>query len=168
MSKDVRPTDRFYYNENFTSKYLRIKVGVVANRAETEKERKETGTKVDETRAHQIEAAVVRIMKYVLLLCIIPDQWILISCFRQRKQAVHSDLMMEVINLLSNRFKPDPTMIKKRIESLMEREYLERVEGERQTYRYLVSYVIFSIAGLSRLMPSCFRHKCNLSVYATL
>lgn len=65
MSKDVRPTDRFFYNENFTSKYLRIKVGVVANRAETEKERKETGNKVDETRAHQIEAAVVRIMKYV-------------------------------------------------------------------------------------------------------
>ncbi|RPB29123.1 Cullin-domain-containing protein [Terfezia boudieri ATCC MYA-4762] len=118
MSKDVRPTDRFYYNENFQSKYLRIKIGVVANRAETEKERRETGNKVDETRAHQIEAAVVRIMK-------------------QRKQAVHGDLMLEVINLLSNRFKPDPAMIKKRIESLMEREYLERVDGERQTYRYL-------------------------------
>lgn len=62
---------------------------------------------------------------------------------RQRKQAVHSDLMLEVINLLSNRFKPDPTMIKKRIESLMEREYLERVDGERQTYRYLVSLSLY-------------------------
>ncbi|KAF8456747.1 SCF ubiquitin ligase subunit CulC [Kalaharituber pfeilii] len=118
MSKDIRRTDRFFYNENFTSKYTRIRVGLVANRAETEKERKETGDKVDETRAHQIEAAIVRIMK-------------------QRKLAVHGDLILEVINLLSNRFKPDPAMIKKRIESLMEREYLERVEGERQTYRYL-------------------------------
>ena len=57
---------------------------------------------------------------------------------------MHSDLMMEVFNLLSSRFKPDPTMIKKRIESLMEREYLDRVEGERQTYRYLVSRHIHS------------------------
>lgn len=69
MSKDVRPTDRFFYNENFTSKYTRIRVGVVANRAETDKERKETGDKVDETRSHQIEAAIVRIMKYVVLAC---------------------------------------------------------------------------------------------------
>lgn len=65
MSKDIRPDDRFYYNENFSSKYLRIRVGVIANRAETEKERKETGNKVDETRAHQVEAAIVRIMKYL-------------------------------------------------------------------------------------------------------
>ncbi|KAI5797916.1 Cullin [Peziza echinospora] len=118
MSKDVRPTDRFVFNDNFTTKYTRIRIGVVANRAETDKERKETGEKVDETRAHQIEAAIVRIMK-------------------QRKQAIHGDLLLEVMNLLSSRFKPDPVMIKKRIESLMEREYLERVEGERQTYRYL-------------------------------
>ena len=63
MSKDVRPTDKFVFNDNFTTKYTRIRIGVVANRAETDKERKETGEKVDETRAHQIEAAIVRIMK---------------------------------------------------------------------------------------------------------
>ena len=70
---------------------------------------------------------------------------------RQRKQAIHGDLLLEVMNLLSSRFKPDPVMIKKRIESLMEREYLERVEGERQTYRYLVSslfYRFFPEAGV--------------------
>ena len=59
---------------------------------------------------------------------------------RQRKQAVHTDLVNEVMNMLGGRFRPDPTMIKKRIESLLDREYIERVDGERQLYRYLVSF----------------------------
>lgn len=120
MSKDVRPTDVFAVNEKFTSKFTKIKVGMVsANRAESEKERKDTNDKVDETRGLQIEAAVVRIMK-------------------QRKVLSHAELVSEVISQLKGRFNPDVGMIKKRVESLMEREYIERVEGERQTYKYLV------------------------------
>jgi cullin 3 len=43
-----------------------------------------------------------------------------------------------VITQLTSRFRPDLNMVKKRIESLIEREYLERVEDvERPTYRYL-------------------------------
>lgn len=100
---------------------MRIRIGVVAtNRAETDKERKETEEKVEESRAHKIEAAVVRIMK-------------------QRKTLGHAELVAEVISQLSGRFKPDMSMIKKRIESLMEREYMERVAGERQSYRYMAS-----------------------------
>lgn len=118
-TKDVRPTDTFAINESFTSKFTRIKVGMVsANRAETEKERKDTSEKVDETRAHQIEAAVVRIMK-------------------QRKVLSHAELVSEVISQLKGRFNPDVAMIKKRVESLMEREYLARIDGERHTYKYL-------------------------------
>lgn len=125
MSKDVRLTDVFSFNDGFTSKFTRIKVGMVAaNRAETDKERKDTNDKVDETRAHQIEAAVVRIMK-------------------QRKILSHAELVSEVIGQLKVRFNPDIGMIKKRVESLMEREYVERVEGERQTYKYLVCVVLF-------------------------
>lgn len=69
MSKDVKPTDRFTFNESFTSKLLKLKVGVVAgaNRVEGDKERKETERKNDEMRAGVIEAAIVRIMKYVYL-----------------------------------------------------------------------------------------------------
>lgn len=124
MSKDVRSTDVFSFNDGFTSKFTRIKVGMVAaNRAENEKERKVTNEKVDETRGHQIEAAVVRIMK-------------------QRKILSHAELVSEVIGQLKMRFNPDVIMIKKRVESLMEREYVERVEGERQTYKYLVCRLI--------------------------
>jgi cullin 3 len=65
MSKDVKEDDRFYFNENFKSQFLRIKVGVVAsnNRVESERERLDTEKKNDETRNFVCEAAIVRIMK---------------------------------------------------------------------------------------------------------
>ncbi len=56
-------TDEFWVNESFTSKLFRVKIQTVAGRGETEPERKETRSKVDEDRKHEIEAAVVRIMK---------------------------------------------------------------------------------------------------------
>jgi len=119
MSKDVKPTDRFTVNDQFVSKFLRFRVGVVtANKAENDKEKKETSEMLDRERGHQIEAAVVRTMK-------------------QRKQLSHQDLVIEVVQQLRNRFAPDMGSVKKRIESLIEREYLERVEGSRETYRYL-------------------------------
>ncbi|RPA85288.1 Cullin-domain-containing protein [Ascobolus immersus RN42] len=122
MSREINSTDVFTFNKDFQSKLTRVKIGLVqSNRVETEKEKKETDEKVEEQRGHQIEAAIVRIMK-------------------QRKTMNHADLTHEVIGQLSNRFNPEPTLIKKRLESLMEREYIERVEGQRSVYRYLVSF----------------------------
>jgi cullin 3 len=58
--------------------------------------------------------------------------------YRQRKELMHQKLMVEVIQQLSSRFKPDVTMVKKRIESLIEREYLERTDDtSTSAYRYL-------------------------------
>lgn len=121
MSKDVKPTDRFSFNEKFTSKFIKIKVGVVSagNKVENDKERKETEKKNNDSRGFVIEAAIVRIMK-------------------QRKDMAHSQLVTETLTLLSAQFKPDVTMIKKKIESLIEREYLERIEDAKvPSYRYL-------------------------------
>ena len=58
--------------------------------------------------------------------------------YRQRKELSHQKLMAEVIQQLTARFMPDVNMVKKRIESLIEREYLERIEDrEPAAYRYL-------------------------------
>jgi cullin 3 len=67
MSKDVKPTDRFSFNEGFFGKFVKIKVGVVSsgNKVESDRERRETEKKNDDSRQFCIEAAVVRIMKYV-------------------------------------------------------------------------------------------------------
>jgi cullin 3 len=61
---------------------------------------------------------------------------------RQRRELTHNILVAELISLLAHRFKPDVGMVKKRIEELLEREFLERVEQdgvavEPMTYRYL-------------------------------
>lgn len=53
---------------------------------------------------------------------------------RQRKELTHTQLTTEVIGQLAGRFKPEISMIKKRIEDLLAREYLERVDN---AYRYL-------------------------------
>ena len=66
MSKDVKLTDKFYFNESFYSQFTKIKIGVVSstNRVEDQEERRETEKKNNDTRGGIIEAAIVRIMKY--------------------------------------------------------------------------------------------------------
>ncbi|POS86595.1 hypothetical protein EPUL_004218 [Erysiphe pulchra] len=115
--------DKFSFNSTFTSKSVKIKAPVVlgggVNSVEADDERKETESRNDEHRGNIIDTVIVRIMK-------------------TRKQLAHQELLSEVISQLSSRFRPDINLMKKRIESLIEREYLERVENTPvPTYLYL-------------------------------
>lgn len=56
---------------------------------------------------------------------------------KARKTMEHNNLIAEVTKQLSARFVPNPIIIKKRIESLIEREYLERSKNDRKVYNYL-------------------------------
>lgn len=76
--------------------------------------------------------------KYHLSSHIMESKRLTISNRRQRKELSHQKLIAEVIQQLTARFLPDINMVKKRIESLIEREYLERVDdAERPAYRYM-------------------------------
>ncbi|BDA49097.1 Cullin-3 [Coccomyxa sp. Obi] len=118
MSKEIGESDMFLYNAGFHSKFYKVKIGTVSAQKETEPEKQETRQKVEEDRKPQIEAAVVRIMK-------------------ARRVLDHNSIVAEVTRQLSARFLPNPTVIKKRIESLIEREFLERDPNDRKLYRYL-------------------------------
>ncbi|MFS7956027.1 putative cullin protein, neddylation [Helianthus anomalus] len=118
MSKDVSENDSFFFNESFSSKLYKVKIGTVAAQKESEPEKQETRQRVEEDRKPQIEAAIVRIMK-------------------ARRVLDHNNIVAEVTKQLQSRFLANPIVIKKRIESLIEREFLERDREDRKLYRYL-------------------------------
>lgn len=57
---------------------------------------------------------------------------------KDRKFLQHTELVNEVINQLQKRFQPRPSMVKKSIERLIEKEYLERDDSDRRQLRYMV------------------------------
>ncbi|KAK0193778.1 Cullin [Armillaria mellea] len=115
--RDVDPSDSFCFNSDFTCQLQKIKISTVSSKVESSSERKETRDRIDEERRHQTEACIVRVMKL-------------------RKHMTHNELVNEVTPLLAGRFQPNPLDIKKRIEGLIEREYLERCD-DRKSYNYL-------------------------------
>jgi len=113
--KEVEITDSFVFNEKFDDKLIRIKINQVQLK-ETETEQLQTTEQVFQDRQYQIDAAIVRIMK-------------------MRKTLSHTLLLTELYGQL--RFPLKPADFKKRVESLIERDYMNRDKEDHHTYHYV-------------------------------
>ncbi|KAJ1896008.1 hypothetical protein LPJ66_004249 [Kickxella alabastrina] len=120
MSRDVKPTDVFSFNNGFKSPQYRIRIPVVSarNNLETEKEKTASLAAIGQERQYLIEAAVVRIMK-------------------TRRRMTHEQLVNETIDQLSSRFMAPPKIIKEGIGKLIDRDYLQRSPEDPRIYIYL-------------------------------
>jgi len=109
--------EQFDLNPSFKSKKIRINLNQPI-KAEVKAESTDVLKTVDEDRKFAIQASIVRIMK-------------------ARKTLKNQILIQEVITQISQRFNPKIQDIKKSIDTLLEKEYIERVEGTRDTFSYV-------------------------------
>ncbi|KAG5648294.1 hypothetical protein DXG03_004866 [Asterophora parasitica] len=110
-------TDQYDLNPGFKSKKIRVNLNLPI-KAETKAETSDVLKTVDEDRKYVIQATIVRIMK-------------------ARKTMKHQSLIQEVISQISQRFAPKIPDIKKAIDTLLEKDYIERVEGTKDTFAYV-------------------------------
>ncbi|KAJ7202549.1 Cullin [Mycena pura] len=109
--------EQYDLNPGFKSKKIRVNLNLPI-KAEVKAESSDVLKAVDEDRKYVIQATIVRIMK-------------------ARKTMKNQALIQEVISQISQRFAPKIPDIKKAIETLLEKEYMERVDGSKDTFAYV-------------------------------
>ena len=103
----------YVFNEKYTNPRREVEIPVPNLTTSKGADKK----RVDKGREYQLDAAIVRIMK-------------------TRQTLKHQELVMEVSRAI-RLFVPQPAEVKKRIEQLINKEYLERDESDRKVYNYL-------------------------------
>jgi len=111
----IRSNDKIMVNESFKSNSRRIRVPNMSKK-ETKEERDKVVETISRDRLYLIDAVLVRILK-------------------ARKTILHQQLIPQILEQI--KVPAQLSDIKKRIESLIEREYMERDENDRQRYNYL-------------------------------
>uniref|UniRef100_A0A673YYB4 Cullin-2 n=1 Tax=Salmo trutta TaxID=8032 RepID=A0A673YYB4_SALTR len=117
LVEEIDAESTFSLNMSFTSKRTKFKI-TTSMQKDTPQEMEQTRSAVDEDRKMYLQAAIVRIMK-------------------ARKVLRHNALIQEVINQSKARFNPSISMIKKCIEVLIDKQYIERSQSSADEYSYV-------------------------------
>ncbi|XP_030623336.1 cullin-2 isoform X2 [Chanos chanos] len=117
QKEEIEAESTFSLNMSFTSKRTKFKI-TTSMQKDTPQELEQTRSAVDEDRKMYLQAAIVRIMK-------------------ARKVLRHNALIQEVINQSKARFNPSISMIKKCIEVLIDKQYIERSQTSADEYSYV-------------------------------
>uniref|UniRef100_A0A668TF42 Cullin family profile domain-containing protein n=1 Tax=Oreochromis aureus TaxID=47969 RepID=A0A668TF42_OREAU len=117
QKEEIETESTFSLNMSFTSKRTKFKI-TTSMQKDTPQEMEQTRSAVDEDRKMYLQAAIVRIMK-------------------ARKVLRHNALIQEVINQSKARFNPSISMIKKCIEVLIDKQYIERSQTSADEYSYV-------------------------------
>jgi len=134
IGKDINDDDVFKFNPDFWDERYKIhinsiqaKVSVgpmslirstVSNQYLQPEESRKTNESVEEDRKYAIDAAVVRIMK-------------------GKKEMTFEQLKFATIDAVKAHFNPQVDIIKKRIDALVEQDYLERDPKDKSRYLYV-------------------------------
>lgn len=105
-------------NMQYTNKRTKFKIMTAQIKEQQQQEVTATHSSVEEDRKVYLQAAIVRIMK-------------------TRKVILHNSLIQEVISHSRGRFMPQIPMIKKCIEVLLDKQYIERSTGSHDEYKYV-------------------------------
>ncbi|KAK7110117.1 cullin-2-like [Littorina saxatilis] len=115
---EVSESSVFTLNMNYSNKRTKFRINVAMSQRDTPQDVENTHSAVDDDRKMFVQAAIVRIMK-------------------ARKVLKHNMLIQEVITQSTHRFHPNISMIKKCIETLIDKQYLERAPACPEEYSYV-------------------------------
>lgn len=125
------PGKSFKLNYDFKSKKIRVNLNLGGVK-EAKAEEAETNKTIEEDRKLVLQVCLVQIL--VASLHANYSQSAIVRIMKARKKMKHTQLVSETINQIRSRFVPKVGDIKKCIEILLDKEYLERLEDDELGY----------------------------------